>query len=470
MNFSKKALPFQFKITMATEGIDLTPGVVFIHEHFEFNRRERSTTRNFAEGSMKLSENSINSVINYCTNIIHLRFLCFLLISNFLLLRMFLQIFNWRTTLAIIAITIVTVTIFYSNFLSEKIAADEKQKIEQWLQAVNDIKDSTITSITLASKILTENSKDIPMITVTENDSILDHYNLDSSKIISDKNYLQEKLAEFKKAYKPIIWKNPVNPSQNNLLYYGESSLLKQIRYFPIIQLLVVALFIIVTLITITTRNKSTQNQVWAGMAKETAHQLGTPLSSLQGWVEMLKEKDGNQKIALEMSKDVERLKLVSDRFGKIGSTPQLEEKDVLQQVNNMVNYIKRRSPDKVSFSVKSAGDTEIAAMINAPLFDWVIENLLKNALDAMDGRGSINVFLKNEAAQVIIDISDTGKGISKKNTGNVFKPGFTTKKRGWGLGLSLSKRIINQYHKGELFVKQSELGKGTTFRILLKK
>jgi signal transduction histidine kinase len=383
---------------------------------------------------------------------------------------MFPQLFNWRTTLAIAAIAIVTVTIFYSNFLSKKIAADEKQKIEQWVQAVNDINDSSITSITLASKILTENSRDIPMITVTENDSILDHYNLDSSRILSDKNYLRDELAELKKTYEPIVWKNPSNPSQNNRVYYGESSLLKQIRYFPLIQLLVASLFIIVTLITISTRNKSTQNQVWAGMAKETAHQLGTPLSSLQGWVEMLKESPGNEKIAVEMSKDVERLKLVSDRFGKIGSTPQLEEHDVLQQVNNMVAYIKRRSPEKVSFSVKNVGGQEISAMINAPLFDWVVENLLKNALDAMDGHGSIVVVLKNEAAQVIIDVTDTGKGISKKNIANVFKPGFTTKKRGWGLGLSLSKRIIEQYHKGELFVKHSELGKGTTFRIVLKK
>ncbi len=384
---------------------------------------------------------------------------------------MFPQLFNWRTALAIVAIAIVTVTIFYSNFLSKKIAADEKQKIEQWLQAVNDINDTTITSISpLASKIFTENNKDIPMITVTEHDSILDHYNLDTFKINAEKNYLKDQLADFKKSFEPIVWKNPMNPSQNNLLYYGESSLLKQIRYFPIIQLLVAALFIIVTLVAISTRNKSTQNQVWAGMAKETAHQLGTPLSSLQGWVEMLKDMKGNEKIATEMSKDVERLKLVSDRFGKIGSTPQLEEHDILLQVNNMVAYIKRRSPDKVSFNVSSNGEQDITALINAPLFDWVMENLLKNALDAMDGHGKIDVTLKNEPTQLVIDVTDSGKGISKKNVVNVFKPGFTTKKRGWGLGLSLSKRIIEQYHKGELFVRSSELGRGSTFRIVLKK
>ncbi len=383
---------------------------------------------------------------------------------------MFSQLLNWRSSLALVAIAIVTVSIFYSNFLAKKIAADEKQKIEQWLQAVSDINNPAVTSTDLAGKILTENSEGIPMITVTEKDSILDHYNLDTIKVKSDKNYLKNKLEEFKKAYSPIIWKNPLNPSQNNLVYYGESNLLKQIRYFPIIQLLVVALFIIVTLIAISTKNKSTQNQVWAGMAKETAHQLGTPISSLEGWVEMLKDSHGNEKIATEMSKDVERLKLVSDRFGKIGSTPQLEEINIVQQVVNMVTYIKRRSSEKVTFTINDFGEHEIPAMINAPLFDWVIENLLKNALDAMEGHGSITLSIRNEATQILIDVTDTGKGISKKNITNVFKPGFTTKKRGWGLGLSLCKRIIEQYHKGELFVKQSEPGKGTTFRIVLKK
>ncbi|MFN8245123.1 MAG: sensor histidine kinase [Ferruginibacter sp.] len=280
---------------------------------------------------------------------------------------MFSQIVNWRSGLALLAIAIVTGTIFYSNFLARKIAAEEKVKIEQWLQAVTDINTSTSGSTNLASKILIENSEGIPMITVNERDSILDHYNLDSARIRSDKQYLKNQLEEFKKTYPPIIWKNPYNPSQNNLVYYGESVLLKQIRYFPIIQLMIVALFIIITLIAISTRNKSTQNQVWAGMAKETAHQLGTPLSSLQGWVEMLKESPGNEKIAQEMSKDVERLKLVSDRFGKIGSIPQLEETNILQQVESMVAYIRRRSPDKVNFNIMHSGDTDITAMINAP-------------------------------------------------------------------------------------------------------
>lgn len=383
---------------------------------------------------------------------------------------MFSQLFNWRTLLAIVAIAIVTGTIFYSNQLGKKIAADERRKIEQWVEAVKDLNNPDAIATTLSTEILTDNSKDIPMIAVTEKDSILDHYNLDSSQIVSDKSYLIKKIEEFKQLHEPIEWKNPFDSTQTNRVFYGESKLLKQVKYYPIIQLVIVAFFIIITLIAISTRNKSTQNQVWAGMAKETAHQLGTPLSSLQGWVELLKEKAGNEKIAGEMEKDIDRLILVSDRFGKIGSTPHLEETNIVTQIENMVAYIKRRATDKVSFVINTHHSTTILALINAPLFDWVIENLLKNALDAMEGKGRIAINISDEAAQIVIDVTDSGKGINKQNIAKVFKPGFTTKKRGWGLGLSLSKRIIEQYHKGSLTVKHSEPGKGTTFRIVLKK
>lgn len=376
---------------------------------------------------------------------------------------------NWRSVLALIAIAIVIGTIFYSNFLSRKIASDEKQKLEQWLQAVTEFNNSTSNPTDLASKVLTENSKGIPMITVTESDSILDHYNLDSHKIATDKYYIRHQLETFKQKNPPIIWKNPLNPNQINLVYYGESDLLIQIRYFPIIQLFIVALFIVITLIAINTKNRSIQNQVWAGMAKETAHQLGTPLSSLDGWIEMLKDSNQAPAIAAEMSKDIERLKLVSDRFGKIGSSPQLVATDIVQQINHMIDYIKRRSNENIRFSLQS-NNSSITVLINPPLFDWVIENLLKNALDAMDGKGKIDVLVKQDISKITIDIKDSGKGISKQHLPSVFKPGFSTKKRGWGLGLSLSKRIIEQYHKGMIFVKSSELGKGTTFRIILKK
>lgn len=383
---------------------------------------------------------------------------------------MFRQILNWKTGLAAIAILIVTGTIFYSQYLARKIAKEERQKVEQWIEAgkflINSPDDADFR---LASMILTENNS-IPIIETDEKDSVTQFANLDSAKAVNDKNYLRKKLADLKSINAPIIYTDPVDSTRVNRYYYGHTALLNEVRYYPLIQLLIVGLFIIVSIMALRSSYRSVQNQVWAGMAKETAHQLGTPVSSLEGWVEMMKEKPGIEQIIQELEKDVGRLRLVSDRFGKIGSKPQLEETDVVNQINNMVEYIRKRAPDKVRFSTDTHGAASIQAMISAPLFDWVIENLLKNALDAMEGKGTITIDIKEEKNAVIIDVTDTGKGISKQNMTKVFKPGFTTKKRGWGLGLSLSKRIIAQYHKGEIFVKQSEPGKGTTFRMVLKK
>jgi signal transduction histidine kinase len=377
---------------------------------------------------------------------------------------------NWRTLLTIAAICIVSGTIFYSNYLAKKIAKEERQKIEQWAEAVRTNSDPTVTETNLTGKILAENSADIPILLLTEKDSLLDYRNLDSTKMLNDKKYVQQKLSEFKNLHAPIEWKNPLDSSQLNRVYYGESKLLNEVRYYPMIQLFLAALFIIIVAIAQHTNYKSTQNQVWAGLAKETAHQLGTPVSSLQGWMEMLKEIEGNEKIVPEIEKDVKRLLLISDRFGKIGSQPQLEEKNIVEQINYMIDYIKKRAGAKVVFTMDTHGEDNIIAMISPPLFDWVIENLLKNALDAMDGKGTIAVTVKDETSQIIIDVKDTGKGISKLNISKVFKPGFTTKKRGWGLGLTLTKRIVEQYHKGQIHVLQSEVGVGTTFRIILSK
>lgn len=376
------------------------------------------------------------------------------------------QLLNFRMGLALIAVAIVTGTIFYSNFLSKKIEIEERQKISQWVEANKFIASAPQNvDLTLASQIQQQND-DIPIIWTNENDSIIDSRNLDSTKI-SSKLFLQKKLQEFRSSHDPIVLELSRQPYVADKYYYGDSKLLTQIRYFPIVQLLIVALFIFITFYAISARNKSTQNQVWAGMAKETAHQLGTPISSLQGWVEMLKERENYADISKEMERDVNRLKLISDRFGKIGSTPKLEEHNIVEQVEKMVTYIKRMSTDKVSFAVEKSADNVIAH-ISAPLFDWVIENLLKNALDAMDGKGTIVIKIMEETGHTLVDIRDSGKGISKQNISKVFKPGFTTKKRGWGLGLSLCKRIIEQYHKGQLYVKSSEVGKGTTFRIIL--
>ena len=347
---------------------------------------------------------------------------------------MFSNFFNWRSALALIAIAIVTGTIFYSNYLAKEIAADERKKVSVWAESLKT-RASTLdeSALSLTTKIANEN-KDIPIIETDEKDNPSGAtLNLDTNRIKKESNYIQIKLAEFKKENPAIEVEISKDPLFVNKYYYGDSDLLKEVRYYPIIQLIIVALFVIIALVTVSVRNKSTQNQVWAGMAKETAHQLGTPISSLQGWVEMLKDNPVNEKIGVEIEKDVDRLKLVSDRFGKIGSIPQLEEKNIVQQVENMVDYIKRRSTDKVSFSINSQNDYDISVMINAPLFDWVIENLLKNALDAMDGKGSIVVDIKNEITQTIIEVTDSGKGILKSNINKVFKPGFTTKKKRLG-------------------------------------
>lgn len=383
---------------------------------------------------------------------------------------MFGQLTNWRTLLSLVAILIVSGTIWYSSYLAKKIEKEERQKVQEWVEASTSLLNPNTTGDTRLHLKIIQDNDDIPIIWTNEKDSIVEFINLDSSKVANDKNYLRNTLQKFKSSNSPIIWVDPLDSSRINKYYYSHSRLLTEIRYFPIVQLFIVGLFIFITLTALRSSYRSTQNQVWAGMAKETAHQLGTPVSSLEGWVEILKETHGGESFVPEMEKDVTRLRLVSDRFGKIGSTPQLEEKNIIEQVESMVEYIRKRASGKVFFSIDTHGVQSISAKISAPLFDWVIENLLKNALDAMEGKGSIKIDIQEKPNNVVIDVTDSGKGISKQNIGKVFKPGFTTKKRGWGLGLSLSKRIIEQYHKGSLTVKNSEPGKGTTFRIVLIK
>lgn len=383
---------------------------------------------------------------------------------------MIASLFNWRTGLALIAIVIVSSSVFYSQYLAKKIIKEERLRVEQWVEAAKLlINDSTGISTKLAGSITTEN-KTIPIIVTNEKGEIITSANLDSARAASDADYVQSQLKQFKSQNTPIEWINPLDSTARDYYYYGHTKLLNEVQYFPLIQLLIVALFIIITIIAISTRAKSTQNQVWAGMAKETAHQLGTPISSLEGWVEMLKENSANDSITNELKKDVDRLKLVSDRFGKIGSKPQLEPNNVVEEIEKMVSYMSKRATGKVQFSFNHSDQEIIIAAISPPLFDWVIENLLKNALDAMDGKGAITIDIKENLKDIYLDVTDTGKGISAANISKVFKPGFTTKKRGWGLGLSLSKRIVEQFHNGKLFVKQSEPGKGTTFRIILLK
>lgn len=382
---------------------------------------------------------------------------------------MFRQLLTGRALLALVAILIVSGTILYSSYLAKKIEKEEKQKVEQWVEANMALFNPNITDTRLPFKIITDNT-DIPIIVTNERDSITEFINLDSAKVQHNAGYLKAQLKKYQSENDPIIWEDPMNPSRVNRVYYGHSKLLREVRYYPIVQLIIVGLFILVTFMALRSSYLSVQNQVWAGMAKETAHQLGTPVSSLEGWLEIFRDMPGNEKMVAELEKDVTRLRLVSDRFGKIGSTPQLEERNIVHQIQEVMEYVRKRASGKVQFSLDTHGKSEIPVRLSGPLFDWVIENLLKNALDAMEGKGNIHIEITDTDKNVLIDVTDTGKGISKQNIAKVFKPGFTTKKRGWGLGLSLSKRIIEQYHKGTIGVKSSEIGKGTTFRIVMKK
>ena len=373
--------------------------------------------------------------------------------------------------LALIAIGIVTSTIFYSRYVSRKIAKEERDRVTAFGESLKmKARSNDPDIIAFTNQIAVEND-DIPIIETDEKNNPTETYiNIDSSLVANDTNYLRKMVLRFAKTNEPVQVEITKEPLAYNKYFYGPSRLQAEVRYYPIVQLVIVGLFIIITLLALRSSYRSVQNQVWAGMAKETAHQLGTPVSSLQGWVEMLKQNPENSKIVPELEKDVGRLQLVSDRFGKIGSSPQLEKKDVISQVEAMVDYMKKRAPGKVTFSLSTGNEKEVFVNISPPLFDWVIENLLKNSLDAMEGTGDIKINIENLPDKVNIDLKDTGKGIPLSMQRKVFKPGFTTKKRGWGLGLSLSKRIIEQYHKGEIFVKSSEPGKGTTFRIVLKK
>lgn len=345
------------------------------------------------------------------------------------------------------------------------------RKVEIWARSQSYLSQSNGNdqqALGLAIFISSSNN-DIPIIETDEYGNITGNFkNLDSASVKSDTNFLKKKLASFKRQNNPIVVQIQSKPLVENRYYYGESRLQQQLRYFPLAQLLVLALFFIFILMVQRARNRNTQNLLWVGMAKETAHQLGTPLSSLEGWVELLKEHPENATIIPELQKDLSRLMLISDRFGKIGSSPVLEKKDIVLQIDEMSNYMRRRAGGKISITCQYA-QPEMYVNISAPLFDWVIENLLKNALDAMNGKGSITIKAKQDDQHVIIDINDTGKGIPHDQISKVFQPGFTTKKRGWGLGLALTKRIVEEYHQGKISVLSSEVGKGTTFRIILK-
>ena len=278
--------------------------------------------------------------------------------------------------------------------------------------------------------------------------------------------FFRKKIAGFRTKNRPI---ELMLDDERQYIYYDNSILLKYLEEFPYVQFALVAAFLLICFWAFTSDKKSEQNLVWVGLSKETAHQLGTPISSLLAWEEILKTQGINENILSEINKDISRLRTISERFSKIGSAPIIKEENIVEVVENSIAYLRKRTSNKVNYTVAHTSEV-IAAAINIPLFEWVIENLCKNAVDAMGGIGEISFNIQSSGGNVLIDIKDTGKGIAKKHFKDVFKPGFTTKQRGWGLGLSLSKRIIDDYHKGKIFVRSSEVGRGTTFRIILRK
>ena len=374
---------------------------------------------------------------------------------------------RWKLLLLVAALLIGAASLWYTNKLVNKLSEEEYKRIQLWAEATRRLADVTEmnTDINFLSSVISNNNS-IPVIWADEEFKVISYRNLDSLKAL-DSTYLNRQALIMRTEHDPIEIRIGQNLKQ--YILYRDSDLLIRLRYYPYFQLGVIALFLFVSYLAFSSSRNAEQNQVWVGMAKETAHQLGTPLSSLLAWLEFLKIKGTSSEYTNEIEKDIQRLQTITDRFSKIGSAPSLKKENVRTVMQHSIDYIRTRSSDKVTFSLEAPA-YDIQAPMNVPLFEWVVENILKNALDAMEDNGRILVMITDQQQFVYIDISDTGKGVPKSSYKTIFKPGFTTKNRGWGLGLSLSKRIIEEYHDGQIFVKSSEIGKGTTFRIVLKK
>lgn len=367
-------------------------------------------------------------------------------------------------------------SIYYTNILVEQLKEREINQVKLYARALEyTINESDDNILFISEEILNKNTS-IPTILINEKDEFIFYNNINISPTWSEqrkKEMLAREVKEMKKIFPPIeiILKDAGVVFGKQYVCYKNSGLLSQLIAYPYIQLSVIAIFGFISYLAFNYSKIAEQNRVWVGLAKETAHQLGTPLSSLMAWVEVLRDDPEirNKGIVEELDKDIQKLRMVTERFSSIGSTPTLKEENVYQLINNVVEYLKPRVSSKINFEVYTLSET-IKARVHAPLFEWVIENLCKNAVDAMGSNGTIAIkILRGSEGKVLIDLSDTGKGIPKGIISNVFKPGFTTKKRGWGLGLTLAKRIIELYHEGSIFVKSSDENLGTTFRIELK-
>ncbi|MBB6111883.1 Histidine kinase-, DNA gyrase B-, and HSP90-like ATPase [Mucilaginibacter lappiensis] len=388
---------------------------------------------------------------------------------------------RWKYFLLAFAVVIAFGSLFYTRYLVKNIARSERTRAQVWAMSMRQLFNSDDDDF-LQFTTAVRDSLTVPAIVIDEKGDIKYVRGLDTTKAFMklqaegsktkkyDPEYFKSELDYMKKQHAPINMKLKMLGEQW-FVYYKDSPLLQQLRLFPYVQLTIIAIFLLMAYTAFSSSRKSEQDQVWVGLAKETAHQLGTPISSLMAWIELMKEKFNAQDDTLiaEMENDVQRLEIVADRFSKIGSKPVLEEHAVYAVVKDFVDYFKVRVSKNIGFEM--TGNPHLKAGLNIPLFDWVLENLLKNAVNAIDGKGSIHIEIGGNKVknQVFIDVTDTGKGIQRSKFDTVFQPGYTTRKRGWGLGLSLTKRMVENYHNGQIFVKDSEVGKGTTFRIVLK-
>lgn len=367
----------------------------------------------------------------------------------------------------VVSLLLVGLFLIISNRLVEDLATEEHNKMEIWAEATRSVASNrSNVDMSLVLKILQSNTT-IPIIITDSQSQILQTHNLD----IPDRHgeqFLQNKLQSLKD--KQQVIEIYIDDETSQYLYYDDSTLLKRLSYFPYIQLSVMVLFLFIAYLALMSSKKAEQNKVWVGLSKETAHQLGTPISSLMAWLEVLPTQGTDPEIVSDMGKDVQRLSVIAERFSKIGSQPEREPADVAEVINTAVEYMRHRISGRVQINVHTPDTKMEAQPLCRPLMEWVFENLCKNAIDAMDGQGSIDISLTYNDSRYYIDIKDTGKGIARNRFKTIFHPGYTTKRRGWGLGLTLVKRIVEEYHEGRIFVKESEIGKGTTFRIEMKR
>jgi len=389
------------------------------------------------------------------------------------------SIYQKKNTLKIVVLIVATViaagSIYYTNTLVKELKEREKSFVSLYAKTIEMVANQEGDDIPFLFHELIVPNNNIPVILTNSFGDYLQHRNLELEKYSEEKRaqVIEEELEEMRAAYEPIeiVLRNPNTGmvAGYQFVYYKNSFLLTQLQYYPFVQLSIIAVFVLLTYTVFSYSRRAEQNRVWIGMAKETAHQLGTPLSSLMAWLEFFRSDPERYDPAIikELDKDISRLEMITARFSSIGSVPTLKKEDLYYILRSTLNYLEKRISTKVKVSLH-ADQSNINAMINRPLFEWVIENICKNAVDAMGGIGSISIQLSTEKDKVFIDITDTGKGIPKSKVSQVFTPGYTTKKRGWGLGLSLAQRIIENYHQGKLFVKQSEVDVGTTFRIVL--